>query len=35
MVCNIVCRAVESELQGILGGVGVVKNVPTLTPTSV
>jgi hypothetical protein len=26
-------RAVESESEGILGGVGVGKNVPTLTPT--
>jgi hypothetical protein len=35
------CRAVElesqseSESEGILGGVGVSKNVPTLTPTSI
>jgi hypothetical protein len=28
-------RAVESESGGILGGVGVGKNVQTLTPTSV
>jgi hypothetical protein len=27
--------AVESELEGILGGVGVRKNVPTPTPTSI
>jgi hypothetical protein len=27
-------RAVESESEGILGGVGVGKNVPTPTPTS-
>jgi hypothetical protein len=28
-------RAVESESEGILGGIGVGKNVPTPTPTSV
>jgi hypothetical protein len=33
MVYNIVCRAVESESEGILGGGGVGKNLPT--PTSV
>jgi hypothetical protein len=31
----IVNRAVESESEGILGGVGVGKNVPTPTPTSI
>jgi hypothetical protein len=37
---SVFIRAVESELEsewdseGILGGVGVGKNVPTLTPTS-
>jgi hypothetical protein len=30
-----VSRAVESELEGILGGVGVRKNVPTPTLTSI
>jgi hypothetical protein len=30
-----VMRAVESELEGIVGGIGVGKNVPTPTPTSV
>jgi hypothetical protein len=30
-----IARAVESESEGILGGVGVGKNVPTLNPTSV
>jgi hypothetical protein len=28
-------RAVESESEGILGGVGVGKNVPTPTPISI
>jgi hypothetical protein len=28
-------RAVESESEGILGGVGVSKNAPTPTPTSI
>jgi hypothetical protein len=28
-------RAVESESEGIFGGAGVGKNVPTLTPTSI
>jgi hypothetical protein len=32
---DVCTRAVESESEGILGGVGVGKNVPTPTPTSV
>jgi hypothetical protein len=27
------CMALEPELEGILGGIGVGKNVPTLTTT--
>jgi hypothetical protein len=32
---NVKIRAVQLELEGILGGVVVSKNVPTLTPTSI
>jgi hypothetical protein len=35
VVSSNVTRAVESELEGVLGAVGVGKNVPTPTPTSV